>query len=95
MSNDSEIGLEAHLRQFFLDMALVKTEEDRNEGDVGEFIFHVTECVGDFKRFCAMSDEPANFNEQEAKRAMQSVIYHALPHLIAAARLYDYVPDIL
>lgn len=95
MSIENERDLDAHLRRFFVEMASVKEEKDRNEEDASAFLFHIKECVDDMKALCAMTDEPSKFNEEEVNRIMQGVIYHALPHLIAAARLYDYVPDIL
>ena len=95
METGDNPAFESHLRRFFLDMAAVKADEDRNEHDAGAFVFHMVECIGDMKALCALSDELSAVNDAEAKRILQGVVYHALPHLIAAARMYDYAPDFL
>ena len=43
---------------------------------------------------CALHHKPHLFDQAAANEIMQGVIYHAVPHLIAAARLYDFVPDL-
>lgn len=93
--NDPTQVLKEKLGRFFLNMASIKLPKKRNENDVDSFIFHIIECFDDFKQVCELHDHPNYFSEKEVKKVMQGLIYHALPHLIAAARKYDYVADIL
>jgi len=57
------------------------------------FIFHMTDWRDDLQRLARLYEEPVNVDDQQAKDTISAVLYHALGHLIAAARLYDYVPD--
>jgi hypothetical protein len=57
------------------------------------FVFHMTDWREDLRRLARLYDNPQAFNDQESKDIVTSMLYHGLGHLIAAARLYDYVPD--
>jgi len=58
-----------------------------------EFVFHMTDWKSDLHRLAELYNHPATFDRQDAKETVNGILYHALGHLIAAARLYDYVPD--
>jgi hypothetical protein len=92
---ESDALFEDKLRRFFLEMVAVKAPKDRNEGDAGAFVFHILECTDSFRLLAEMREKPGQFSDAEVKQALKDLLYHDLPHLIAAARLYDYVPDIL
>jgi hypothetical protein len=69
-----------------------RADEDRARRRA-EFIFHMTDCKDDLKRLAHWYQDPEQFDEQEAKEIIAATLYHVTGHLIAAARLYDYVPD--
>ena len=58
-----------------------------------EFVFHMTDCKDDVLRLADLYRDPERFSEAEAKGIVAATLYHVVGHLIAAARLYDYVPD--
>ena len=58
-----------------------------------EFVFHMTDCKDDLLRLAELYREPERFNETDAQEIIAATLYHSVGHLIAAARLYDYVPD--
>ncbi|NLY00252.1 MAG: hypothetical protein GXY83_29495 [Rhodopirellula sp.] len=58
-----------------------------------EFIFHMTDGKDDLERLVRWYQAPEQFDEHEAKEIVAATLYHVTGHLIAAARLYDYVPD--
>lgn len=58
-----------------------------------EFVFHMIDCRDDLLRLAELYREPERFSEADAKEIISATLYHAVGHLIAAARLYDYVPD--
>jgi hypothetical protein len=92
---ESRAALQEQLRTYFLAMAAVKADEDKNEGEVESFVFHMTEFLDGISQYAAICDQPSRYSTEDFKQLMNSLLYHDLPHLIAAARKYDYVPDIL
>jgi hypothetical protein len=83
------------LRGYFLEMAAIKTHADKNEDEVDSFVFHMMEFLEGVRRYAELADQPRRFTPEDFKQAINSLLYHDLPHLIAAARKYDYVPDFL
>ena len=58
-----------------------------------EFVFHLTDCKDDLLRLADLYREPERFSDTEAEAIIAATVYHIVGHFIAAARLYDYVPD--
>jgi hypothetical protein len=53
----------------------------------------MTDWRDDLQRLARLYEDPESADEEQAKDIVSAMLYHALGHLIAAARLYDYVPD--
>ncbi|VTS06925.1 hypothetical protein [Tuwongella immobilis] len=92
---ESRAALQEQLRTYFLAMAAVKSDEDKNEGEVESFVFRMTEFLDAASDYATLCDQSSHYSTEDFKQLMNSLLYHGLPHLIAAARKYDYVPDIL
>jgi hypothetical protein len=58
-----------------------------------DFVFHMTDWQEDLERLVQLYREPGRFPLEQARDIVAALLYHATGHLIAAARLYDYVPD--
>ena len=88
MSITSTRSLEQKLLTFFREMALAK-ENNNYESDREKFVFHMTdwqEALDALKRLFSSPDE---YDQDQANQILQELFYHVLPHLNAAAEIYD------
>jgi hypothetical protein len=91
----SQAVLQEKLRAYFLEMAAIKADEDKNPDEVDRFVFHMMEFLEGVRRYVELIEQPERFTPEDFKQVINALLYHDLPHLIAAARKYDYVPDFL
>ena len=88
MSTTSTSSLEQKLLAFFREMALTK-ENNNYDSDREKFVFHMTdwqETLDSLKRLFSSPDE---YDQDQANHVFQELFYHVLPHLNAAAEIYD------
>jgi hypothetical protein len=58
------------------------------------FVFHLTDCSEDILRLADLYQHPEKFDKATAVQAVSGLLYHALPHLLAAGRLgLDRTPE--
>ncbi len=59
-----------------------------------KFVFHMTEAAEEIRQFCSWlssKEEPAS---ESFGRFLRRFFLDAVPHLVAAGQLFDYVPEI-
>ena len=88
MSTTETNDLESRLLEFFRDMANAK-ETDNFDCDKDKFVFHMTDWKSSLELLGKLYSNPANFSQQDSNRIFQELFYHVLPHLNAAAEIYD------
>jgi len=59
-----------------------------------KFVFHVSDAAGDLSRFAKALDEATPVDVSALSDVFHRFFLHAVPHLVAAGQLYDYVPEI-
>lgn len=59
---------------------------------IDKFVFHMTDAAADIGRLAKALEEPAQADPEAFGKLLHRFFLHALPHLIAAGQLYDYVP---
>jgi hypothetical protein len=70
---------------------LSSKEYERRKQD---FVFHMTDYVGDMARFAAIVARPEEWESEAATTFLIGYLYHVIPHLNAAGRLLlDHIPD--
>ncbi len=52
-----------------------------------EFVFHMTDWLGDLQRLTTLVDHPERFDEESASLLVVGFLYHVIPHLNAAGTL--------
>ena len=85
--------LEKHLLSFFKEMADTK-DKCNYDDDRDSFVFHMTDCINDLKAICNLYNNPSQITTNESKEYLRALFFHALPHLLAAAEIYDDAPEI-
>ncbi len=88
MSTTSTSSYEQKLQEFFKEMAQTK-ENNNYDIDREKFVFHMTdwkETLDSLNRLCISPDE---YDQDQANHVLQELFYHVLPHLNAAAEIYD------
>lgn len=88
MSTTKSNNLEVKLLEFFRDMASAK-ETNNYEYDKERFLFHMTDWSSSLEQLARLYSNPAEYSEQDSNRTLQELFYHVLPHLNAAAEIYD------
>jgi hypothetical protein len=88
-----DTSLEKHLLSCFKDMADCKVNNNF-EKDRDSFVFHMTDWVEDLKSLHRLYSMPSEVSAEESKEALQALLFHTLPHLLAAAEIYDDAPEI-
>ena len=88
MSTTSTNSLEKKLLAFFKEMASAK-EINNYESDRGKFIFHMTDWQEALSSLDRLFNSPNDFEQDQANQVLQELFYHVLPHLNAAAEIYD------
>lgn len=59
-----------------------------------DFVFHMTDWLTDLKDLNRLCDDPENLDPAAADRIVTGFLYHAIPHLKAAGRLFvGNIPD--
>jgi hypothetical protein len=94
LSGNSQDGLIERLLDFFWQMASVK-KYNNFESDKDDFVFHMTDWASDLENMARLYSAPNRFSQEEAAQILQSFLYHAVPHIVAAAEIYDDAPEIL
>lgn len=88
MSTIRTNALEGRLLEFFRDMASAK-EADNFVRDKDEFLFHMTDWKASLEKLARLYANPEDVSQEDAHRVLQQLFYHILPHLNAAAEIYD------
>ena len=88
MSTIKVNDLECKLLEFFRDMAKAK-ESDNYDNDKEKFLFHMTDWSSSLESLARFYSNPADFSPEDSSRVLQELLYHVLPHLNAAAEIYD------
>jgi len=88
MSTTSTNSLETKLLSFFKEMASAK-EINNYEADRGKFVFHMTDWQDELSSLIRFFEKPDDYDQDQANRVLQELFYHVLPHLNAAAEIYD------
>jgi hypothetical protein len=52
------------------------------------------DVADDIAQLARLYDEGTDVHADEATRIVEQVFLHSVPHLMAAAQIYDYIPDI-
>jgi hypothetical protein len=88
MSTTSTSSLEQKLLTFFKEMALAK-EKNNYETDREKFVFHMTDWQETLDSLKQLFSGPDKYEQDQANHILQDLFYHVLPHLNAAAEIYD------
>jgi hypothetical protein len=59
-----------------------------------KFIFHMTDAIEDIHLVSRILQNPTSADVATFGKLLHRFFLHALPHLVAAGQLYDYVPEI-
>ena len=59
-----------------------------------KFLFHMTDPVKDICRLASALQDPDATDTVAFGKLLHLFFLHALPHLVSAGQLYDYVPEI-
>jgi hypothetical protein len=72
--------------------------EDENlpdfDGLQEKFVFHVADAAEDVRRLGELLNSAAEPNAEDFTNVLGRFFLHAVPHLVAAGQLFDYVPEI-
>lgn len=93
MSTIKPNNLESRLLEFFRDMASAK-ETDNYDYDKEKFLFHMTDWNSSLESLAKFFSNPAEYNQEDSNRILRELFYHVLPHLNAAAEIYDDAAEI-
>jgi len=93
MSTTNANSLEQKLLTFFKEMASTK-ENDNFDADHESFVFHMTDWQDELVELQRLFSCPDEMSQAEANRILQELFFHMLPHLNAAAEIYDDAVDI-
>ena len=88
MSTTKAGNLERKLLEFFRDMASAK-ESNNYDFDKEKFLFHMTDWNSSLGSLVRLYSNADDFSQEDANRILQELFYHVLPHLNAAAEIYD------
>ena len=88
MSITSTNSLEQKLLTFFREMAQAK-ENNNYESDREKFLFHMTDWQESLDALKRLFSSPSEYDQEQANLILQELFYHVLPHLNAAAEIYD------
>src|SRR5262245_28644589 len=59
-----------------------------------KFLFHMSDAAHDVGQLAHLLESPEAADGATFGQLLHQFFLHALPHLVAAGQLYDYVPDI-
>ena len=59
-----------------------------------KFVFHMSDAVHDIQQLAQVLQNAGVTDCGTMGKVLHQFFLHALPHLVAAGQLYDYVPDI-
>lgn len=85
-------ALERHLLRFLREMAETRTPSNY-EDDKSGFLFHMGDMADDIVDLAALYQNSAEIDFSTAEVTLQSFFFHAIPHIIAAAEIYDEYPE--
>jgi len=88
MSTTSTNSLEKKRLAFFKDMASAK-EHNNYGSDREKFVFHMTDWQEELDSRLRLFSSPDDYDQDQANHILQELFYHVLPHLNAAAEIYD------
>ena len=71
------------------------TEQHPQYADlVDKFVFHMTDAAAEIRVMAALLQSPEALNPADFGKALHRFFLHAVPHLVSAGQLYDFVPEI-
>jgi hypothetical protein len=70
-----------------------RNELEDFDGLRDKFVFHMTDATEDILRLAAIYQSDERPETKAAAEDMHAFFLHALPHLIAAGQIYDFVPE--
>lgn len=79
---------EQKLLAFFREMAQSK-ESNNYDADRDKFVFHMTDWQETMDLLNRLFNNPEDYDQDQANHILQELFYHVLPHLNAAAEIYD------
>lgn len=85
------------LRKKLTEVYAAKWEEEHHPqySDMLEkFLFHMSDATHDIQQLAQLLQSPAGCDYATFGKLLHQFFLHALPHLVAAGQLYDFVPDI-
>jgi hypothetical protein len=59
-----------------------------------KFVFHMADAAEDVRRLGELLGSAAEPKAEDVTKVLGRFFLHALPHLVAAGQLFDYVPEI-
>ena len=57
-----------------------------------EFVFHMLDWKDDLDELANAYSNAESMSDEAFEKAVTSFLYHAAPHIVEAAKLYDYLP---
>jgi hypothetical protein len=88
MSTTSTNSLETKLLAFFQEMANIK-EKNNFDSDSESFLFHMTDWRDELATLEQLFNRPDEVSQKDANQILRDLFFHLLPHLNAAAEIYD------
>lgn len=88
MSTIRTSSYEQKVLAFFREMAQAK-ENNNYDADREKFVFHMTDWQESLGLLNRLFSNPDEYDQDQANRILQELFYHVLPHLNAAAEIYD------
>lgn len=88
MSTTRSNSLECRVLEFFREMTSAK-EIDNFEIDKDKFLFHMMDWSSSMESLRKLYANPDEFSQEESNLILKDLFYHTLPHLNAAAEIYD------
>lgn len=85
------------VREKLADVFAAKWKDEnhpRYEEMLGKFVFHVSDAAGDIRRIALDLSRPEDLTTEEFAKRLHDFFLHAMPHLIAAGQLYDFIPEL-
>ena len=85
--------LRERFRQVFQDKWAAE-EHPQYDDMLEKFVFHMMDTVADLSTIADLLKTPGDANNEDFGRFLHRFFLHAVPHLVSAGQLYDYIPEI-
>ena len=83
--------LEKHIREVYI--GTHERSEQDFEQNIDAFVFHMLDWLDDLRTLADAYERSEAITNEEFEKAVISFLYHAAPHIVEAAKLYDYLPN--